>query len=191
MNTFHPCHCWQIKNPRSTQELAVEIDLEPRSTTWGHHSWWFCNSIINVKRESSYGKRVSFPFSEWWYDTVGSLSPAVHPIQSLWIISSLTWSALWQTHQTRLHSCSKGIFTSLWDIFNLLVSLVTWISQRVAVALPVIIEQASSSEALIWKWIDPGCHYRPRGNSHMALDPVKITSMDIKTHYCSWTCKLS
>lgn len=79
------------------------------------------------------------------------------------------------------------MFSPLGDIFNLSVARVTWISQRVAVELSVIIEQASSSEALIWKMNTLRLSCRPCGNFHMALDTMEQQSMRIRTYYCSWT----
>lgn len=69
------------------------------------------------------------------------------------------------------------MFSPLWDIFNLLVALETRISQRVAVELPVIIEQASSSEALIGKMNTLGLSCRPCGELLRATDTTEWQSV--------------
>ena len=83
------------------------------------------------------------------------------------------------------------MFTPHWDIFNLPVALVTWISQRVAVVLPVIIEQASSSEALIWKMNTPGLSGEALQRLTHGLGHPEIAAIGGRTRYGSWTCGMS
>lgn len=135
----------------------------------------FAKRIINVKREKPILGQNVFPVL-WlmvWQSNSGLalLGPLPSNLRELFPPSQ---GARCGKHIKQDYTYGARVYLlPLWDIFNLLVALETWISQRVAVASPVIIEQASSSEALIWKMNTLGLSSRPCGNSHMALDTMK------------------
>lgn len=79
---YNPAFAGQI-NPCWTEKIAVETDLEAKSTIWNYHPLWLCHCIINVKREKKLilGQNV-FPIRWlmlWQGNTVGSLSSALYP----------------------------------------------------------------------------------------------------------------
>lgn len=172
---FNPAIAGQT-NPYWAERITLEMDLEAKSTIWNYHPLWFCNCIINVKRKGSYWDKTSFPFSDWWHDRAAhwarSPRPFIHPISVNYFLPHR--ESVVANTSNKITLIEQGYIYSPSETYLIcLVALVTWISQRVAAALSVITEQASSSEALIWKMNTLRLSGGPCGNSHMALDTVK------------------